>query len=44
MCSGHDLYAEEERADSERVGFILKPLRIAELREALERLLRPVGD
>ena len=44
VCSGHDPYAAEERPDDERVGFILKPVRIADLRDALGRLPRAVGD
>jgi signal transduction histidine kinase/CheY-like chemotaxis protein len=44
MCSGHDPYAAEKRADSERVRFFLKPLRIADLREALGHLPHPAGN
>lgn len=43
VCSGHDPYAAEGRPDDERVGFLLKPVRIADLRDALGRLPRAVG-
>jgi len=44
VCSGHAPYAADERPDDERVGFLLKPVRIAALREALGRLPRAPGN